>query len=243
MAKHSWLRILGLATLAFALIMVGTWACSGTQEELAEGDEAVETDKLIYEGEIKVAYGKYAYIPEAQGFDVVVQGAIQSGDLESMVGQQVQLEGDYSEEIPSVLIVDSMGVKQESGEYANVFTRTEDAVLDDYIDLQTRDEFLMMEDLAYNKNELWEGKERVKVYGTIEETESGAVITVLDEEGSPVGSILVDSIHDFAHYYLKKLDLFSKYWFYLQVKDTVEWRTRRRTREMFHGDLLFVGLY
>jgi hypothetical protein len=243
MWKQSWQRNLGLAVLALALVLIGTWACSGTQEGVAEEGEAVEPDKLVYEGELKIAYGKYAYIPEVQGFDVVVQGSMESGDLESMVGQTLKVEGEYAENKPSVLIADTVSVKQEDGTFLPVFTRTEEPALDDYIDLQARDAFEALEDLAYNKNETWEGKEKVKVYGTIDETDGSYKITVLDDKDKSVGSILVDTYNDFAHYYIKKLSLFDKFWFYLQVKDTVPWQTRRRTRELFHSDLLFVGLY
>jgi len=243
MANHSWLRILGLTTLAFALMLVGTWACSGTQEDITGEEQAVETDNLVYEGEIKVAYGKYAYIPEAQGFDVLVEGALESGDLVSLIGRQVKVEGNYIDEHPSVLVVDTLSVKEDDGTYRSVFTRTQDAALEDYIDLSQRDEFPLLEGLAYNKNDVWEGQETAKVYGSLEEAEEGSKISVFDEEGKTIGSVLIDNYTDFAHYYLKKLNLFEKYWFYLQIKDTVEWRTRRRTREMFHADLLFVGLY
>ncbi|MBU1338330.1 MAG: hypothetical protein KKD56_04595 [Acidobacteria bacterium] len=48
---------------------------------------------------------------------------------------------------------------------------------------------------------------------------------------------------DFADYYIKKLRLFNEFWCYLNVKETVDWGTRRRTRELFHADLLFAGLF
>jgi hypothetical protein len=53
----------------------------------------------------------------------------------------------------------------------------------------------------------------------------------------------VDSFSDYAQFYLQKLSLFEQFWFYLEVKDTVEWRARRRTREMFHADVLHAGLF
>ena len=100
----------------------------------------------------------------------------------------------------------------------------------------------------YNKNKLWEGKETVKVYGQLEEiTKEGQEpvykIIVLDEKGKQIGRILIDNMTDFARYYLKKLHLYNKFWFYLKVKETVPWRVRRRTRELFHADLVFAGLF
>jgi hypothetical protein len=54
---------------------------------------------------------------------------------------------------------------------------------------------------------------------------------------------LVDNFTDFGNYYLKKLRLFDKFWFYMNVKETIDWSERRRTREMFHADVVFAGLF
>ena len=48
---------------------------------------------------------------------------------------------------------------------------------------------------------------------------------------------------DFANYYIHKLRLFDRFWVYLNVKDTVDAKVRRKTRELFHADVLFAGLY
>ena len=55
--------------------------------------------------------------------------------------------------------------------------------------------------------------------------------------------ILVDNETDFARYYIKKLSLFKEFWFYLEVKTTVDVKVRRKSRELFHADVLFAGLY
>ncbi|MGD8540558.1 MAG: hypothetical protein PVI66_17730, partial [Candidatus Aminicenantes bacterium] len=68
-------------------------------------------------------------------------------------------------------------------------------------------------------------------------------IVVFDDRGREAGWILVDTMDDLADFYVKKLHLFDKFWFYMDVKETVEWRTRRRSRELFHADVLFAGLY
>ena len=47
----------------------------------------------------------------------------------------------------------------------------------------------------------------------------------------------------FAGSTLEKLGHFDKFWFYLDVKETVDWSQRRRTREMFHADVIFAGLF
>jgi hypothetical protein len=229
--------------LAFALIISGSIACQQAEEEVL--DEALEEEegKLVFEGTPKLAVGNYLFMPEAQGFDIVVQGSVDGGDLTALVGQEVKLEGEIRPEQPSVLVADSIEVKETTGEYRSVFTRTEEPVLDEYLNFQARDEFEALDELKYDDNTGWEGKEKAKVYGNLEELEDSFRILVLDGEGKQVGYVLVDSISDYADFYLKKLVLFDKFWFYLNIKDTIEWRTRRRTSELFRADVLFAGLF
>jgi hypothetical protein len=230
--------------LAFALIISGSIACQQAAEEEVL-DEALQEEegKLVFEGTPKLAIGKYLFMPEAQGFDIVVQGSVDGGDLTALVGQEVKLEGEIRPEQPSVLVADAIEIKETTGEYRSVFTRTEEPVLDEYLNFQARDEFEALDELKYDDNTGWEGKERAKVYGTLEELEDSFRILVLDGEGKQVGYVLVDSISDYADFYLKKLVLFDKFWFYLNIKDTIEWRTRRRTSELFRADVLFAGLF
>ncbi|MEW5902504.1 MAG: hypothetical protein AB1715_13645, partial [Acidobacteriota bacterium] len=58
-----------------------------------------------------------------------------------------------------------------------------------------------------------------------------------------IGKVLVDGVSDFANYYIKKLRLFDRFWFYLNIKESVDVKVRRRTRELFHADVVFAGLY
>jgi hypothetical protein len=142
------------------------------------------------------------------------------------------------------LIANNVDVKDESGEWMTVFTRSEDVMTAEWMTQQGRDEvFPALVDLAYNKNEGWEGKEKAKVFGQLEQEEDAVFIAVLDDKGGEVGRIIVDNMDDLADFYIKKLHLFDKFWFYMDVKETVEWRTRRRSRELFHADVLFAGLY
>jgi hypothetical protein len=71
----------------------------------------------------------------------------------------------------------------------------------------------------------------------------GSTIIVTDEKGKEVGKILVDSTTEFANYYIQKLKLFDKFWFYIDIKETVDAKVRRKTRELFHADVIFAGLY
>jgi hypothetical protein len=111
------------------------------------------------------------------------------------------------------------------------------------MNIAQRDEFETLEKLQYDKAENWEGKGQVKIFGRIESTETGKQIVLTDEKGKDVGMIIIDSVTDFADYYIKKLRLFNEFWCYLNVKETVDWGTRRRTHELFHADLLFAGLF
>jgi len=77
----------------------------------------------------------------------------------------------------------------------------------------------------------------------LEQNEDAVSIVVLNDKDREVGRIIVDNIDDVADFYIKKLNLFDKFWFYIDVKETVEWNTRRRSRELFHADVLFAGLY
>ncbi len=237
-------RIFGLAFLAFMIVIAGTFACSKAEEEVPEEGAKIEEGKVLFEGTIDVVYGKYIYVPEVQGFDIIIQGALESGDISSLEGKEVKGESHIDSERTSVLIADTIEVKEESGTYRNVFTRTEEVVLEDYIDLQGRNEFTALKDISYDKKDVWEEKEKAKVFGKLEEVDGNFKIVVIDEEdGKQVGKIIVDNFTDIAQYYVKKLDLFDSYWFYVNIKDTVAWAARRRTRELFHADVVFTGLF
>lgn len=239
-------RFLGIAVLACLLAVMGNIACQKTEEGLVSGEESsllVKEGIIEFEGTIKVIHGKYLYIPEAQGFDIVVQGPLNSGDLSTLIDKEVRGEGEFSPDFPSILVANTIEVKDEIGGWSSVFTKTEDVVLDDYLDLQTRDGYQVLQGLAYNDNEGWEGLENVKIQGLLEEVDGIYQIAVLDDKEEEVGKILVDSISDFAQYYVKKLGLFDRFWFYITIKDTVEWSDRRTSRNLFHADILFAGLF
>ena len=246
-------RLLGLSLLMILIMVTGSVSCKkATEEESAEQDITVITKGINeFEGVVKVGFGKYFFIPGAQGIDMVVQGQIESGDSSSLIDQEVRVSGEFSPERPSILVVDTIEVKESERKYRNVFTRTEEAVLDDYVDTKAREEFVVLKDLDYKKKEDWEGKEKVKIYGKLEKTtltegeEEKDVynIIILDGEERQPTKIIVDNISEYTQYYLKKLRLFDQFWFYLEMKETVDWRVRRRTRELFHADIVFAGLY
>ncbi len=240
--------ILGLSMLAFLLVSAGSIACKQEAVTEEEGTKIKEEGIIEFEGTVKVAVGKYVFIPEAQGFDIVIQG---EADSSAWVDKEVKGEGEFSPERPSVLVANNIDVKDEGGSWMNVFTRTEEVVLDDYLDLKAREEFQVLKDLAYDKNQGWAEVERAKVYGKLEMqavTEGGEQkdvykVSVLSADGKVLGKILIDNFSDFSQYYIKKLRLFDEFWFYINIKDTVEWNVRRRTRDLFHADVLYAGLF
>ncbi len=233
---------LGLTFLAFFLVM-STVSCGTAEEGVEEESLDVKEGVVAFEGTVKVAVGRYVFIPEARGFDVIIQGDFEGG-TEGLVGKEVKGEGEYSPDKPSILIANTVDVKDASGEWMTIFTRSEDVLIPEWMTQQGRDEvFVTLSKLEYNKSEAWEGKEKAKVYGQLEQDEDVVNIVVFDDRDREAGRILVDTMDDLADFYVKKLHLFDKFWFYMDVKETVEWRTRRRSRELFHADVLFAGLY
>ena len=247
-------QILGLCVFALLLVVAGNIACKKEAvEEVVQEEESVGIKEGLneYAGTVKVGIGKYLFVPEFRGFDIVVQGQIASGDLSTLVGKEIRGEGIFSADRPSVLVAESIQVKESERDWTTVFTRTEEFVLDDYMDQREREGFQILSELSYNKKEGWEGKEKGKLFGRLEmetvtegeEQKEIYRIVALDEQGNEVGKVVVDTITDFAKYYKNKLRLFDDYWFYITIKDTVEWATRRKTRELFHADVLFCGIY
>lgn len=233
---------LGMTFLAFLLVL-GTISCGTSEESMEDEGIAVKEGVVEFEGTVKVAVGRYVFIPEASGFDIIVQGDLEGG-TEGLVGKEVKGVGEYSPDKPSLLIANSLDVKDASGAWMNVFTRTEDVMVPEWMTQKGRDEFFpALVGLSYNKSEEWEGKDKAKIYGRLEQDENGTKIVVLDDKDKEIGRIIVDNMDDLADFYIKKLRLFDKFWFYVDVKETVDWRTRRRSRELFHADVLFAGLY
>jgi len=243
---NKWYQALGVAFLIIALTMIGGVSCQQAEEGTAETTEGptLEEGKVAFEGTVKVALGKYMFVPEAQGFDIIVDGTVDGGDLTSLIGKEVKGEGEFPPETPWLLFATSLDVKDDGGSFRNVFTGMVGSAAGlDLLTLQAREDYVTPEELAYNKNDLWEGLEKIKVRGAMQQEGDVTRILVLDEEDKQIGAVIVDSVSDAAQYYMQKLRLFEEFAFYVSVKETVPWNTRRRTRDMFHADLTFVGLY
>jgi len=252
MANRTWISIKGMRGLNSLSVFVGlsffvlvliaaTTACS-SGEDVQETGMVAQEGSLDFEGTVKCALGTYMFIPESPGFDIVVQGNLDTGDISSLVGKRIRGKADFSPEQPSILIATEIEV-EDGGQYRSVFTPSGEISLEDYIGLSERDAFEVLNISSSNKADEWEGKTQAKVYGTLAQVEEAYVITVLNDENKEIGKIIVDNISDFALYYINKLRLFDKFWFYVDVKESVEARTRRRSKEMFHADIHFAGLF
>ena len=228
-------------------VLAGVAATTACQKKAAvPAQPQVQKPTNEFEGTVKAAYGKYLYMTAAQGFDIVAQGF----DAASLAGKDVLVKGEMIPDKPSIFRADSIDVKEAAG-YKNVFTRSQDLSLSDFIDVNSRESYPVLTITSALKSEEWESKGKVKIFGKLQETtvkEGGAdkpitYIVITDEKGKEVGKIIVDSLSDYAKYYLQKLRLFDSFYFYLNIKDTVDKKIRPRTKELFHADVSFTGLF
>ncbi len=250
MASGKGIRILlGLSVLALAVAIGGGVSCKKAAEPAAGGAESAPLVLNEFEGTVKTVVGKYVYVPTAQGLDIVVQGKVGSRDASSLLGKEIRVKGQISKDKSSIFVADSIEVK-EAGQWRPVFTRTEEPVLDDYIDTKDRYNFPALSITNFNKPEEWEGKGKVRVFGKLLKATAteGAprevqYIVLSDEKNKEIGKIIVDGFTDYSLYYLQKLRLFDKFWFYINVKDTVDKKVRAKSHELFHADVFFLGLF
>lgn len=238
---------LGICLLSAAVLvaLAGTTACKNDADEAA-ADPAQKTFGT-YEGTVKTALGRYLYLPTAQGFDIVLQDF----DASPLVDRDVRIKGELMLDHPSLFQAETVEVKEDSGVYTTVFTRTSDFEMEDFIEVKEREGFQALTITGVNRPEEWEDKGRGKVYGTLQEStvkEGGQERTVMhivisDAKDREIGKIIVDNMSTYVRYYQKKLRLFDSFWFYLDIKDTVDRRVRSRTRELFHADIVYTGLF
>jgi hypothetical protein len=236
----SWEKGVLSLVLAIGLIFLGSVAAL-SQQAAAPAKE--------YEGLVKVAVGKYIYLPQAQGLDIVVAGNLEGG-VESLVGKGIKVKGITPAAKANLVVADSIDLKEGTA-YRNIFTRSAEPVLNDYFDPNVRDGYVALAITNINKPEEWEGKAKVKIYGMLQKSKvkEGTAekevthIVITDKKGKEIARIIVDGITDYGKFYLSKLRLFDKFWFYLNVKDEVDKKVRAKTKELFHADVMFCGLY
>lgn len=235
------MRFLTLGIMVVLLVASGNIACKKAVEQTAEGEQAVAAPTNEYEGAVKVGAGKYLYLPQAQGYDVVIQGQI-SPSTSELVGKTIKVKGEMNVERPSLLIAESIELKEGEGQYRPIFTRTEEPSLSDFFEPRDRDVYQLVEISNINKSEDWEGKGKIKVLGKIQKGNVNYII-IYDAKDREIGKIILDSATDYALYYDAKLRLFDKHIYYLNAKESVDRKLRAKNREMFHADLAFTGLY
>jgi hypothetical protein len=234
-----------LLSLGLLFVLAGTMACQKKAAETAAAQPQKPANE--FEGTVKAALGKFLCLDKAQGFDIVLQGF----DAAGLLGKEIRVKGELLPDKPSIFRADTVEVKDATGAYSNVFTRTQELTVENFIDVKTRDNYPALTLTSVGKPEEWENKGKVKALGKLLETtvkEAGAdkpitYIVVADEKGKEVGKIIVDNLSDYAKYYIKKLRLFDNYWFYLAVKDSVDKKVRPKTKELFHADVHFAGLF
>ncbi|MBM3305882.1 MAG: hypothetical protein FJY79_08085 [Candidatus Aminicenantes bacterium] len=233
-----------LVCLAVAVVLAGTTAC---KKEAVEADVAAQMTYTEYEGTVKTALGRYLYLPTAQGFDIVLQGF----DAATLVGKDIKIKGELLDQHPSIFQADSVDVKGEAGTYSNVFTRTVEFQMEDFVEVKDREGFQPLIITGVNKPDEWQNKGRGKVFGVLKEStvkEAGQEKTVThivlsDDRGRESGKIVVDGVTTYAQYYMRKLRLFDSFWLYLDIKDTVDAKVRTRSKELFRADVIYAGLY
>jgi hypothetical protein len=246
-------RFLVLA-LAAGLALLGGFACSGkkpaAEGAAPSGEEAapISQEMSIKEGlnditgTVKSALGKYFYISQMPGFDLAAGGDF---DASTLVGKDVKVKAEFNREVPSLLLAQAIEVKGDGGAYTSAFTAAAPVAPGDFFAQKERADYPELKVASVMKAADWEGKGKLKVFGRYIPAgdKTAAAVSVLNAKGQETAKVLIDSMSEYSNFYLKKLRLFDKYYFYLTVKESVPANQRGRTKEIFHADVVFAGLY
>jgi hypothetical protein len=223
----------GLLILALAIIagLAGTMAC---QKKAAETGAEVQKGVAEFEGTVRAALGRYMYLSTAQGFDIVLPGF----DAATLMGKTIKVKGNLLADHPPIFLADTV----ETGPGQVAYTRSQEFQAEDFVEMKAREAVPALAITGVAKPEEWEGKGQGKVYGKLQKGDVN-VIVLSDDKGKEMAKIIVDSISTYSNYYIQKLRLFDKFWFYLTIKDSVDKKIRPRTKELFHAGVVGVGLY
>jgi len=223
-------------SLAVLVVLAGGVAC---QKKAAEGQSA-EVQKAVneFDGTVRAALGRYMYLSTAQGFDIVLPGF----DAATLVGKNVKIKGNLLLDHPPVFLADSVELKDASGVGSNVYTRSQEFQAEDFVEFKSREAVPALAVTGVAKPEEWENKGQVKIYGMFQKGDVNYIV-LSDGKGKEMAKIIVDSVTTYANYYLNKLKLFDKFWFYVNIKDSVDKKIRPRTKEIFHADVIGAGLF
>jgi len=113
--KSRFAVVLGVGVLSFLLILSAGVACKKAPQNPAPGAKAGEPDKAkeinaVKEGvneiagTVKSALGKYFYLGQLPGFDILADGAIEGGDASTLLGKDVRVKAAFNREKPSLLV-------------------------------------------------------------------------------------------------------------------------------------------
>ena len=252
-------RIVGIAGLSFlALVLISSGiACKKAGEagaSPAEGGAAAvepQAGSGIKEGlnevtgKVKTALGNYFYLPQVPGFDFSVTGQIQGGDATTLIDKEVVVKALFNRQEPNLLVAQSIDLK-DGAVPTNVYTTTDPASPGDHFTQIKRAGYAEIKVTNLNKSEDWEGKGKGKAFGKLipGPNNQGNYISILDPANDKeTAKVIVDSLTTYASYYIKKLRLFDTYYFYLTIKDSVAKNLRAKAKEIFHADVVAIGLY
>jgi hypothetical protein len=220
-----------ILSLAFLVAFTGTVACQKKAETPAA---EVQTSVTEFEGTVRAALGRYMYLSTASGFDIVLPGF----DAATLAGKTVKVKGNLLLDHPPVFLADSV----ETSPGVSAYTRNQEFQAEDFVEMKVREGVPALKITGVAKAEEWEGKGTAKVYGKLVKGDV-TYIVLADEKGKDMAKIIVDSVSTYSNYYIQKLRLFDEFWFYLNVKDSVDAKTRTRSKEIFRADVVGVGLY
>jgi hypothetical protein len=220
-----------ILSLVILVAIAGAVACQKKAETPAAEAQKIVTE---FEGTVQAALGRYMYLSTASGFDIVLPGF----DAATLVGKTVKVKGNLLLDHPPVFLADSV----ETSPGVSVYTRSQEFQAEDFVEMKVREAVPALALTGIAKPEEWEGKGNVKVYGKLLKGDVNTLV-LSDDKGKEMAKIIVDSVSTYSNYYIQKLRLFDKFWFYLNVKDSVDKKVRPRTKEIFHADVLGVGLF
>jgi hypothetical protein len=217
-------------SLAVLVAVAGSVACQKKAESPTSEAAMTVTE---FEGTVRAALGRYMYLSSAQGFDIILPGF----DAAPLVGETIKVKGNLLADYPSLFLADTV---ERGGQ--TIYTRSQEFQVDDFVAMPVREAVAPLTISGTNKPEEWEGKGDGKVYGQLQKGDVNYIV-LTDDKGKETAKIIVDSLSTYADYYITKLRLFDKFWFYLKIKGTVDRRDRTRTKEIFHADVFDVGLF
>ncbi len=219
----------GIIILCVA-VLAGSVACQKKADT-----PAGEIQKAVneFEGTVRTGLGRYMYLSTAQGFDIVLPGF----DAATLVGKTIKVKGNLLTDHPPVFLADSV----ESGGQA-VYTRSQEFQAEDFVEMKAREAVPALTITGTTKPEEWEGKAEGKIYGQLQKGDVNYIV-ISDSKGKELAKIVVDSVSIYSDYYIQKLRLFDKFWFYVKVKDSVDKKDRTKTKAVFHADVFGAGLF